>query len=292
MNLKGTGVALVTPFDNSGNIDFNSLKKLVHHVINGSVDYLVVMGTTAENPVLSSTEKEQILATVVQENQKRVPIVYGVGGYNTHSVIEEINKYNHKTEIDAFLCVTPYYNKPNQEGLYQHFSKLALASQKPIILYNVPGRTGVNMTAETTLKLAHQFSNIIAIKEASGSFEQIMEIVSRKPLHFYVISGDDGITLPLISIGVDGVISVVANAIPSLFSTMVNLALSGNFKEAQNIHYKILPLCKLAFTEGNPTGIKAALSHLGIIQNYLRLPLVPASFELSEKIKNWINQNL
>lgn len=289
--LIGTGVALITPFDKNKNIDVTALKRLVNYVIDGGVDYLVVMGTTAENPTLTSTEKELVLNTVIEANQKRKPIVYGIGGNNTLKVIKEIEQKNNHTEIFAFLSVTPYYNKPNQKGLYTHFASIAKASDKPIILYNVPGRTGVNMSAETTLKLANDYKNIVAIKEASGSFEQIMEIIEKKIDSFIVISGDDGITMPLISVGVQGVISVVANAIPTLFSQMVRLSLNNQYSEAKNIHYRLLEFCRLVFAEGNPTGIKNALYHLSIIENELRLPLVSASEELNLKIKNWINQN-
>ncbi|MGQ9846146.1 MAG: 4-hydroxy-tetrahydrodipicolinate synthase [Bacteroidales bacterium] len=289
--LIGTGVALVTPFDKNKKVDLNALKRLVNYVIDGGVDYLVVMGTTAENPTLTSNEKELILSTVIEVNQKRKPIVYGIGGYDTLKVIEEIKQKNSWSDIFAFLSVTPYYNKPNQKGLYAHFASIANASDKPIILYNVPSRTGINMLAQTTLKLANDFKNIVAIKEASGMFEQIMEIIEKKPDSFLVISGDDSITLPLISVGAKGVISVVANAIPKMFSQMVKLSLNNQFSEAKNIHYRLLEFCRLMFAEGNPVGIKNALYHLSIIENELRLPLVPASEELSLKIKSWINQN-
>jgi len=289
--LKGTGVALVTPFDKDKKVDIEALHKLVNYVIDGGVDYLVVMGTTAENPVLTKDEKELVLKTVIEANHQRKPIVYGIGGNDTQKVTDEINQKNNHSDICAFLSVTPYYNKPNQKGLYAHFASIAHVSKKPLILYNVPGRTGINMSAETTLKLAHDFSNIVAIKEASGSFDQIMEIVEKKPHAFMVISGDDGLTLPLISIGVEGVISVVANAIPKPFSQMVKLSLNNQFAEAKKLHYQILEFCRLAFAEGNPVGIKNALHHLNIIQNEFRLPLVPASEELSLKIKTWLNNN-
>lgn len=289
--LIGTGVALVTPFDKNKKVDTNALKKLVNFVIDGGVDYLVVMGTTAENPTLSSNEKELVLNTVIEANQNRKPIVYGIGGNDTLKVIEEIKQKNSWSNIFAFLSVTPYYNKPNQKGLYTHFASIAEISEKPVILYNVPGRTGINMSAKTTLNLANNFKNIVAIKEASGLFDQIMEIIEKKPDSFIVISGDDGITMPLISVGAKGVISVVANAIPKMFSQMVKLSLNNQYSEAKNIHYRLLEFCRLAFAEGNPVGIKNALYHLSVIENELRLPLVPASEELSFKIKNWINQN-
>ncbi|NSW46276.1 MAG: 4-hydroxy-tetrahydrodipicolinate synthase [Bacteroidales bacterium] len=290
--IRGTGVALITPFDKDKNIDTPALIKLVNYVIDGGVDYLVVMGTTAENPVLSNDEKKLVLETVIAANGNRKPIVFGIGGNHSTKVVEEIKTMNNYPDIVAFLSVTPYYNKPNQQGLYAHFEVLAQASKKPIILYNVPGRTGVNMLASTTLRIAHNFSNIVAIKEASGSIEQIMEIIEKKPDSFMVISGDDALTLPLIAVGVEGVISVVANAIPKHFSNMVRWALSDNYKEAKNIHYQVLEFCRLAFAEGNPVGIKNALAQLKIIQNEFRLPLVPASEALSAKIYNWLNNNM
>jgi len=289
--LRGTGVALITPFDKNKNIDTQALTKLVNFVIAGGVDYLVVMGTTAENPVLSNEEKKLVLETVIAANGNRKPIVFGIGGNNTTKVVEEIKAMNNHPDIVAFLSVTPYYNKPNQQGLYAHFEAVAQASQKPIILYNVPGRTGINMMASTTLRLAQNFNNIVAVKEASGSIEQIMEIVEKKPDSFMVISGDDALTLPLISVGVEGVISVVANAIPKHFSNMVRLALNDNYMEAKSIHYQVLEFCRLAFAEGNPVGIKNALAHLKIIENEFRLPLVPASEALSTKIYNWLDKN-
>jgi len=289
--LRGTGVALITPFDKNKNVDIAALTKLVNFVIEGGVDYLVVMGTTAENPVLSNEEKKLVLDTVITANANRKPIVYGIGGNHTAKVTEEIKAMNSNRHIIAFLSVTPYYNKPNQQGLYAHFESVAKASEKPIILYNVPGRTGINMLASTTLRLAKDFKNIVAIKEASGSMEQIMEIVEKKPHSFMVISGDDALTLPLISVGVEGVISVVANAIPKIFSDMVRLALNYHYPEAKNIHYQILEFCRLAFAEGNPVGIKNALAHLKIIQNEFRLPLVPASNALNAQIASWLREN-
>lgn len=285
---KGTGVALVTPFKADKSIDYDSLEKLVNYVINGGVDYLVVMGTTAENPTLNSIEKQNVINFIVEKNNKRVPLVLGVGSYDTNVVIENIKQIN-INEIDAVLSVSPYYNKPNQNGLYEHFAAIAKNSLLPIILYNVPGRTGVNITASTTLKLVQNFENIVAIKEASGNIEQIMEIIEKKPLGFDVISGDDGLTLPLISVGAIGVISVVANALPKDFSNMVNLALKGKFNEAKNLHYKMLEFTRLLFAEGSPAGVKCALKKLNLIENYLRLPLVPVSNELFTKINQNIN---
>ena len=289
-NYKGTGVALVTPFNSDKSIDYESLQKLVEYVINGGVDYLVVMGTTAENPTLNSIEKQSVIKFIVEKNNKRVPIVLGVGGYDTNAVIENIKQVN-VNEIDAILSVTPYYNKPNQNGLYEHFSAIAKNSPLPIILYNVPGRTGVNISASTTLNLAKNFNNIIAIKEASGNIEQIMEIIEKKPIGFEVISGDDGLTLPLVSVGAIGVISVVANALPKDYSNMVKLSLEGKFLEAKKLHYKLLEFNRLIFAEGSPAGVKCALKKLNIIKNYLRLPLVPVSDELSMKIENILKKS-
>jgi len=289
-SFKGTGVALVTPFNSDKSIDYESLQKLVEYVINGGVNYLVVMGTTAENPTLNSIEKQNVIKFIVEKNNKRVPIVLGVGGYDTNAVIENIKQINNN-EIASILSVSPYYNKPNQFGLYEHFSAIAESSQLPIILYNVPGRTGVNITASTTLKLSKDFKNIIGIKEASGNIEQIMEIIEKKNDGFEVISGDDGLTLPLISVGAIGVISVVANALPKDFSNMVNFALSGKYSEAKEIHYKMLEFTRLIFAEGSPAGVKCALKKLGIIENILRLPLVPVSNELSMKIENILKKS-
>ncbi|MBI5538850.1 MAG: 4-hydroxy-tetrahydrodipicolinate synthase [Bacteroidia bacterium] len=285
-SFTGTGVALVTPFKSDKSVDYISLEKLVNHVINGGVEYLVVLGTTAENPTLSAIEKNTITKFIVEKNAGHVPIVLGAGGSDTQAAIDNIKKAD-LTGIDAILSVTPYYNKPNQQGLFEHFSAIANNCPLPIILYNVPGRTGVNMTAATTLKLANSFKNIIAIKEASGNIEQIMGIIEKKPAHFEVISGDDGITLPLISVGCSGVISVVANSFPKEFSKMVKLAIEGKFNEAKTLHYKLLEFSRLIFAEGSPVGIKSALTLQGLIENHLRLPIVPASKELEEKISNW-----
>jgi len=289
-HFKGTGVALVTPFKQNKEVDFDALEKLVNYVIDGGVDYLVVMGTTAESPVITFEEKQQILNTVVKVNNGRKKIVFGLGGNDTQKLLKELDYVNQNKNIDAILSVTPYYNKPNQRALITHFSVIAEQSAKPIILYNVPGRTGVNMLPETTLTLAQKFSNIIAIKEASGNFDQIMTILEHKPSNFEVISGDDGITLPLICVGACGVISVVANAIPAVFSEMVRLALAGKIDDAKKLHYETLELTRLAFAEGSPSGIKCALYHLGIIQNNLRLPLIPVSDSLNIKIKEWVEK--
>ncbi|HBS87160.1 MAG: 4-hydroxy-tetrahydrodipicolinate synthase [Bacteroidetes bacterium GWF2_38_335] len=272
----GTGVALVTPFRKDGSIDFKALEKLVNHVIDGGVNYLVVLGTTSEAATMQSEEKAAVVSQIVEINNRRVPIVVGFGGNNTQVVVDQIQECKFKG-IDGILSVTPYYNKPNQKGLYAHFKAVAAACPVPVILYNVPSRTGVNMTAETTLKLAHDVENILAIKEASGNFAQAMAIIKDKPDNFSVISGEDGLTFPFITLGMSGVISVAANAFPFEMSEMVNFALKDKIKPAKEIHYRIIEMIDLLFAEGNPAGVKAALSTLGIIENNLRLPLVPVS---------------
>jgi 4-hydroxy-tetrahydrodipicolinate synthase len=280
-NFKGSGVALVTPFKSDKTVDFDALRKLVQLQIQGGTNFLVVMGTTAESPTLSKEEKEEILQTVISENDGRLPIVYGVGGNNTLEVAKAIA--NVPTGVDGILSVSPYYNKPTQEGIYQHFKCLAEASKLPIILYNVPGRTGSNMLPDTTIRLA-ELTNIVAVKEASGNFEQIMEVIYRKPEGFLVLSGDDAITMPLIACGADGVISVVANALPEKFSTMVNASLHGDFQLARPIHNELLNITKMFFEEGNPGGVKVALENRGIMTQNLRLPLVPVSTNLGNRI--------
>ncbi len=278
---KGSGVALVTPFKSDKSIDFEALRKLVQLQIQGGTNFLVVMGTTAESPTLSNEEKEEILQLVIAENAGRIPIVYGIGGNDTKAVAKVIA--NVPAGVDGILSVSPYYNKPTQEGIYQHFKFLSEASKLPIILYNVPGRTGSNMLPDTTLRLA-ELPNIVAVKEASGSMEQIMEIISRKPDGFSVLSGDDAITMPLIASGADGVISVVANALPEKFSIMVNASLKGDFEVARPIHNELLAITKMFFEEGNPGGVKVALENREIMSQNLRLPLVPVSLSLAERI--------
>ncbi|MBP6459827.1 MAG: 4-hydroxy-tetrahydrodipicolinate synthase [Crocinitomicaceae bacterium] len=280
-NFKGSGVALVTPFKSDKSVDFDALRNLVQLQIQGGTNFLVVMGTTAESPTLTKDEKEQILQVVIDENAGRLPVVYGVGGNNTMEVANSIASV--PTGVDGILSVSPYYNKPTQEGIYQHFKFLAEASNLPIILYNVPGRTGSNMLADTTLRLA-ELPNIVAVKEASGNFEQIMDIINRKPEGFNVLSGDDAITMPLIACGADGVISVVANALPEKFSTMVNASLHGDFDLARPIHNELLNITKMFFEEGNPGGVKVALENREIMKQNLRLPLVPVSSNLANRI--------
>ena len=272
---KGLGVALVTPFKADGSVDYDALRRLLDYQLSNGVDFLCVLGTTAETPCLSAEEKVKVKNIVVEKVQGRVPILLGCGGNNTAAVVESL-KNDDFTGVDGILSVCPYYNKPSQEGLYQHFKAIANATDLPVVLYNVPGRVGVNMTAETTLRLANDCPNIVAIKEASGNFAQIDDIIKNKPSHFDVISGDDGITFPLITLGAVGVISVIGNALPKEFSRMVRLALNGDYKNALEIHHKFTELFGLLFVDGNPAGVMAMLNIMGLIENQLRLPLVPA----------------
>jgi len=282
--IEGTGVALVTPFTKEEEVDFSALEKLVNHVIDGGVDYLVALGTTGESVTLTKSEKIAVLEKIKEVAGGRVPIVLGHGGNNTKILIETLNDYD-LTGISAILSVTPAYNKPSQTGLYQHYKKFIEASPLPVILYNVPGRTGVNMLPRTTLRLAEEFpEKVIAVKEASGDLSQMMEIINKAPEGFEVISGDDGITLPLIAAGGTGLISVIANAFPHEMSSVVNFALEEKYNEARMIHYQLLDLIGLTFANGNPGGVKAMLSKIGIIDNVLRLPLVPVIPETEEKI--------
>lgn len=284
VNLKGMGVALITPFKEDESIDFEALGKLIDFQLNNGIDYLVVLGTTAETPTLSDTEKKQIIRFAVERVKGRVPIVLGVGGNCTKSVVEKL-KNDDFAGIDAILSVTPYYNKPTQEGIYQHFKAIAEATKLPIVLYNVPGRTGINMTAETTLRIAREFDNVVAIKEASGNITQMDDIIKNKPKNFMVISGDDGITFPLITLGAVGVISVIGNAFPKEFSKMVRLALNGDYTNALQIHHRFTELIDLLFVDGNPAGVKSILHVMGYIENKLRLPLVPTRITTFEKIR-------
>jgi 4-hydroxy-tetrahydrodipicolinate synthase len=280
---RGLGVALITPFCTDGSIDFEALNRLVEYQIKGGVDFLCIMGTTAETPTLSSEEKRLLKQHLVERVAGRVPLLMGCGGNNTTAILYDLKNEDWRG-IDGILSVCPYYNKPSQEGLYQHFSAIAKTSPLPVVLYNVPGRTGVNMTAETTLRLAHDFENIVAIKEASGDITQMDDIIKNKPNRFNVISGDDGITFPLITLGAVGVISVIGNALPTEFSRMVRLALKGEYNTSLTIHHKFTELFKLLFVDGNPAGVKAMLSEMGLIQNVLRLPLVPTRLTTMEKI--------
>ena len=287
----GTGVAIITPFKFDLSIDFESLEKQIERLIANGINYLVVLGTTGESVTQSEIEKDELVKFIKEKVNNRIPIVLGIGGNNTQAVLDKIKKTDF-SQIDAILSVAPYYSKPTQEGLYQHFKAIAKACPIDIILYNVPGRTGSNIKAETTLRLAHDFKNIVAVKEASGDFSQAMYMIKDKPEHFAVVSGEDALTLPLMSVGISGVISVVANAFPKEFSTMVQLALNNNFKEAEKIHYRLLEFIDNLFVEGNPGGIKEALSIMDITENYLRLPLVPVSQKTHDKLAELIQKIL
>ena len=280
-NFKGTGVALVTPFNADGAIDFDGLTRLVELQISGGTDFLVVQGTTGESPVLSQEEKMQVLHHVMDVNQRRLPVVYGLGGNNTAEVCEKIKLL--PNGIDGLLSVSPYYNKPLQAGIISHYKAIARCTELPIILYNVPGRTSSNVSAATTIELA-KIPNIVAMKEASGDFDQIMEILKNKPKDFTVLSGDDAITMPLISMGVGGVISVIANALPERFSSMVNRTLNNEMYHAKKEHFELFDMIRLLFAEGNPGGIKEALVYRKICENHMRLPLVPVSKGLKDKL--------
>lgn len=285
INLSGMGVALVTPFKADKSIDFEALGRLIEYQIKNSVDYIVVLGTTAETPTLTAEERCEVREFVRSKVDCRVPLVLGIGGNSTAAVIAEIES----TDLNGFaaiLSVVPFYNKPSQEGLYQHYSAIAKASPLPVLLYNVPGRTGTNMAPETTLRLAKEFPNIIGIKEASGNIQQMDEIIKNKPAEFMVISGDDGITYPLLTLGAVGVISVIGNAFPREFSRMVRLARRGDYQQALLIHHRFTELFKLLFKDGNPAGVKCALHEMGMIENELRLPLVPTRVTTYREIRD------
>lgn len=289
-NTKGTGVALVTPFDKRGNVDFSALGRLIDHCINGGIDYLVCLGTTSEYPTLTEKESFAVRDYIVEYVDKRVPIVLGVGGNNTKELVTRIN-HTDLSGFAAILSVSPYYNKPSQKGLYTHYNYIAAASPLPVIIYNVPGRTGVNISAETTLKLAEDFKNIIGIKEASGNMLQCMEILRCKPDRFSLISGEDALTYPLIACGANGVISVTANAYPNMVSTMVNQALKGSNKKALALHNTLLPFTNAIFEEGNPSGVKAALESMGICDNIVRLPLSNVSRALYNRLQSYVKEH-
>lgn len=288
LSFRGTGVALVTPFLGNGGVDYDALSKLVDHVIANGVDYLVALGTTAETPTLSEAEKKQVLAHIVKQNAGRLPVVCGMGGNNTAELVRLLGEYD-LTGVSAILSVSPYYNKPTQEGIYQHFKAVAQASRLPIILYNVPGRTAGNILPATAVRLAREFNNIVAIKEASGNMVQFMEYVQAAPPGFALLSGDDNLVLPQIAVGFHGVISVAANCYTRDFTNMVNAALEGNFEKARSLHYKLLNGMDLLFAEGNPAGVKKALQALGICQNELRLPLVGVSEQTAAAIDRFID---
>lgn len=278
---KGTGVALVTPFQKDGAIDFDGLTRLVKLQIAGGTDFLVVQGTTGESPVLNQEEKMQVLNHVIEVNQRQLPVVYGLGGNNTAEVCAKLKLL--PSGVDGILSVSPYYSKPLQAGIIAHYKAIASKTELPIILYNVPGRTSSNVSAATTLELA-KIPNIVAMKEASGDFDQIMEILKNKPEDFTVLSGDDAITMPLITVGVEGVISVIANALPERFSSMVNKTLNNEMYHSRKEHFELFEIIRLLFAEGNPGGIKEALVYRDICENYMRLPLVPVSKTLKDKI--------
>lgn len=284
-NLIGTGVAIVTPFTKKGSVDIKALTNLVKHLHNGKVEYIVALGTTGETATLTKDEKQLVINTIVKANSNKLPLVLGIGGNNTSEVIDTIKKTDLKN-FEAILSVAPYYNKPNQQGYYEHYKAVAKSTKKDIILYNVPGRTGSNVTWETQVKIATDFKNIVATKEASGSIEQIMKIIKNKPKDFMVISGDDNLTLPVIAAGGVGVISVVAQAFPKDYSEMVRLCLKHKFTEAQILHYKLLDITDQLFLDGNPGGIKEALNILNICEHYLRLPLC----EPNDKVKQTLKQ--
>lgn len=291
---SGTGVALITPFQPDGSVDIPALRKLVDHVVTGGVEYLVALGTTSEAATLSEDERTLVLETILEQNGGRVHTIAGVGGNNTAEAVQKLSKGLPKG-VDGVLSVVPYYNKPTQEGMFAHFAAVAQATDLPVVLYNVPGRTASNMKAETTLRLAHTFSNIVAVKEASGDLLQMMEIIAGKPEGFALLSGDDALTQPIVAMGGEGVVSVVANAWARPFSDMVRHQLANRTQDAQKLHYLLLETINLLFAEGNPGGIKALLNHMQICENVLRLPLVKVSEALSEKLlqqMNLINQNL
>jgi 4-hydroxy-tetrahydrodipicolinate synthase len=286
---KGTGVAIVTPFKNDSSLDFSALGRVINHVIKGGVNYIVALGTTGESVTLTKDEKQAVISYVIESVDGRVPLMAGIGGNNTQEVINSIRQAD-LTGIDALLSVTPYYNKPTQRGIFQHFKSIATWSPVPVIMYNVPGRTGCNISADTCLELAHNCENITGVKEASGDLAQIMKIIKGKPENFGVISGDDMLTLPVIATGGIGVISVLGNAFPQACSELVNHALKGNFRSAREIQFRYMEMIELLFTEGNPAGIKAILSVLDICQNYLRLPLVSVSRPTMTRIQKAIEE--
>lgn len=280
---KGLGIALITPFMEDGSVDYKALMRLIEYQLDNGADFFCILATTGETPTLTADEKQKIKDLVVSLVGGRVPILMGCGGYNTAAIVEELQTRDFKG-IDGILSVCPYYNKPSQEGLYQHFKTIAANTSLPVVLYNVPGRTGVNMKAETTVRLAHDCQNIVAIKEASGNLEQVDEIIKNKPKDFDVISGDDALTFPMISCGAVGVISVIGNALPREFSKMIRLQMKGEYDGARKIHHRFTDLFSLLFVDGNPAGVKAMLHEMGYIQNVLRLPLVPTRISTLQRM--------
>ena len=282
---KGLGVALITPFTKNGEVDYSSLKRLVEYQIQNGADFLCILATTSEAPCLSKEEKQKIKDLIVEINSKRIPLLMGCGGNNTKAMIEELQTLD-LTGIDGVLSVCPYYNKPSQEGLYRHFMAISEASPLPVVLYNVPGRTGVNLKPETTVRLANDSKNIVAVKEASGSLEQVDEIIKNKPADFDVLSGDDALTFSMVASGAAGAISVIGNALPKEFSRMIRLEFKGEYEPARKIHHSFTELYSLLFVDGNPAGVKALLHEMGFIENVLRLPLVPTRLTTLQKITN------
>ena len=285
----GTGVALITPFKSDLSVDVEALENLVEDQISNGIDYLVVLGTTAESATLTNEEKQVVINTIVQANKERLPLVLGIGGNNTAALVEELKTTN-LTAFDAVLSVSPYYNKPTQEGIFQHYKALAAVSPKPLIIYNVPGRTSSNILPSTVQRIAKEVPNIIGIKEAAGDIVQAMKLISLVPENFLVISGDDMITLPMVLAGGHGVISVIAQGFPEDFSNMVRLGLEGKVKEAYKIHYKVAPSIDMIFAEGNPSGIKSLLNSKNMVESVLRLPLVPASEKLKAEINTFVKE--
>ena len=286
--LIGTGVALVTPFNEDKSVDFEGLKRLVNYQIDNGINYLVILGTTGEPATLTTEEKKQVIAAIIEANNGRLPLVLGIGGNNTMAVVEEI-KSTDLSDFTAVLSVSPYYNKPTQEGIYQHFKAIAMASPKPIILYNVPSRTGANVLPDTVIRLANDFKNIVAVKEAAGSIVQAMRLVQNKPKDFLVISGDDMIALSMVLSGGAGVISVIGQGLPKGFSQMIQYGLDGNVSKANELQYKIMNSIDYIFEEGNPAGIKALLKKINICSENVRLPLVNASYDLQQKLNTFVD---
>ena len=289
--IKGHGVAMITPFKADGSIDFDAIPIIVNHLINGGIDFLVVLGTTAETATLTKSEKIALVDKIIEVNSDRLPLVLGLGGNNTQELLGMFDWFN-LSSFTAILSVSPYYNKPNQEGLYQHFKTIANNSSLPVILYNVPSRTGVNIAPETVLRLAKDFDNIVALKEASGDFQQALTLMKLCPPNFSILSGDDEMSLPMILAGAKGVISVIGNAFPEQYSRIIKEGLSRNVDEAYLIQYQLLDLIRMIYFEGNPTGIKVLMETLGLCENNLRLPLVPASKELNLQLKEELKKGM
>ncbi len=280
---KGLGIALVTPFKTDGSIDYVALKRLIEYQTDNGADFLCILGTTSESPCLDQEERAEIKRFVVEVNQGRLPVLMGCGGNNTRAVVKELQSFDLRG-VDGILSVCPYYNKPSQEGLYRHFKMIADNCPLPVVLYNVPGRTGINLKSETTIRLANDCRNIVAVKEAGGSLEQVDEIIKNKPAHFDVLSGDDALTFPMIASGAAGVISVIGNALPREFSRMIRLEFNGEYEPARKIHHRFTELYSLLFVDGNPAGVKALLHEMGFIENELRLPLVPTRVATVQKM--------